>query len=135
VAAGRHRGAEINYQLQTRTPNTVAAHALVRLARDQGGAVLQERVVDALFAGYFTQGQDIGDPAVLERIAVKAGMRPGAVQESLPGQTEVRERSEAIRAMGLSGVPSYLVDGKLLFSGSQDVEGYVERLASASLVS
>jgi predicted DsbA family dithiol-disulfide isomerase len=135
VEAGRRRGVEINYQLQARTPNTVAAHALVRLARLEGGAVLQERIVDALFAGYFTHGQDIGDPAVLERIAEEAGMRPGAVQRSLQGQADVRGRADAIRAMGLSGVPSYLVDGKLLFSGSQDVEGYVERLASASLVS
>jgi predicted DsbA family dithiol-disulfide isomerase len=135
VEAGRRRGAEINYQVQMRTPNTVAAHALARLARAEGGAVLQERVVDALFAGYFAHGLDIGDPAVLERIADEAGMTPGAVQRSLQGYAKVRELDDAIRAMGLSGVPSYLVDGKLLFSGSQDVEGYVERLASASLVS
>jgi predicted DsbA family dithiol-disulfide isomerase len=30
------------------------------------------------------------------------------------------------------GVPSYLVGGKLLFSGSQDVDGYVKRLSAAS---
>jgi predicted DsbA family dithiol-disulfide isomerase len=135
VEAGRRRGAEINYQLQTRTPNTVAAHALVRLARAEGGAALQERVVDALFAGYFSYGQDIGEHAVLERIAANAGMRPGAVQRSLQGQEEVWQRDDAIRAMGVSGVPSYLVDGKLLFTGSQEVDGYVERFASASLVS
>lgn len=135
VEAGRRRGAEINYQLQTRTPNTVAAHALVRLARAEGGAILQERVVDALFAGYFSHGQDIGNHAVLERIAGNAGMMPGAVQRSLRSRQEVRERDDAIRAMGVSGVPSYLVDGKLLFTGSQEVDGYVERLASASLVS
>lgn len=135
VEAGRHRGAEINYQLQSRTPNTVAAHALVRLARAEGGAVLQERVVDALFAGYFARGQDIGNLAVLEQIASEAGMKAGAVQRSLQGHAEIRELDGAVRAMGLSGVPSYLVGGKLLFSGSQDVEGYVERLASASLVS
>jgi predicted DsbA family dithiol-disulfide isomerase len=135
VEAGRRRGAEINYQLQKRTPNTVAAHAVVRLARAEGGGVLQERVVDALFAGYFTHGQDIGDHAVLERIAGNAGMRPGALQQALQGQAEVRKSDGAVRAMGLTGVPSYLVDGKLLFSGSQDVEGYVERIASASVVS
>jgi predicted DsbA family dithiol-disulfide isomerase len=132
VEAGRSRGAEINYQLQTRTPNTVAAHALARLARAEGGAVLQERMVDALFAGYFARGQDIGDHAVLERIAGAAGMRPGAVQRSLQDHAEIRKLADAIRAMGINGVPSYLMDGKLLFSGSQDVEGYVERLASVA---
>lgn len=135
VEAGGRRCAEINYQFQTRTPNTVTAHSLVRLARAEGGPVLQERVVDALFAGYFSHGQDIGDHAVLERIAGNAGMMPGAVQRSLQGREEVWQRDDAIRAMGVNGVPSYLVDGKLLFTGSQEVDGYVERLVSASHVS
>ena len=132
VEAGRRLGAEFNYQLQTRTPNTVAAHALARLARADGGAALQERVVDALFAAYFTHGKDIGDPIVLQRIADEAGMEPGAVQRSLQGQAEVRTLDVAIRSSGLNGVPSYLLDGKLLFSGSQDVESYVSLLTSAS---
>lgn len=132
VEAGRRLGAEFNYPLQARTPNTVAAHALARLARTEGGAPLQERVVDALFAAYFTNGQDIGDHAVLERIADQAGMGPAAMPRSLPSQAEVRKLDTGIRASGLSGVPSYLVDGTLLFSGSQDVEGYVKRLASAA---
>lgn len=133
VEAGGRLGAEFNYQLQTRTPNTVAAHALVRLARTEGGVGLQESVVDALFAAYFTHGQDIGNHAVLAQIVDEAGMQPGALERSLQGHAEVRKLDDAIRSMGLSGVPSYLVDGKLLFSGSQDVNGYVKRLASASL--
>jgi predicted DsbA family dithiol-disulfide isomerase len=132
VEAGRHRGAEFNYQLQNRTPNTVAAHALVRLARSEGGADLQERLVDALFAAYFTHGQDIGDHAVLAQIADEAGMQSGAVMRSLQGHAEIREIDDAVHAMGLSGVPSYLVGGKLFFSGSQDVDGYVVRLSAAN---
>jgi predicted DsbA family dithiol-disulfide isomerase len=135
VEAGRTRGAEIDYQLQMRTPNTMAAHALVRLARAEGGAALQDKVVDALFAGYFSHGQDIGNHAVLERIAGNAGMRSGAVQRSLEGQEEVWQREEAIRATGVTGVPTYLVEGKLLLTGSQEVDGYVQRLARASVVS
>jgi predicted DsbA family dithiol-disulfide isomerase len=132
VEAGHRTGAEFNYQLQNRTPNTVAAHALARLAYVEGGADLQGRVVDALFAAYFTNGKDIGDQAVLERIADEAGMEPGAVNRSLPSHAEVRKLDAEIRSMGLSGVPSYLVNGRLLFSGSQDVEGYVKRLTSAA---
>ncbi|WP_250625995.1 DsbA family oxidoreductase [Pinirhizobacter soli] len=135
VEAGRRLGAEFNYQLQTRTPSTVAAHALVRLARAEGGAALQERVVDTLFAAYFTQGKDIGNDAVLTQIADEAGIASGAVQRSLRGHAEVRELDDEVHAMGLSGVPSYLVNGKLLFSGSQDVKGYVDRLSNASLAS
>lgn len=132
VEAGHRTGAEFNYQLQSRTPNTVASHALARLAYVEGGAALQGRVVDALFAAYFTNGKDISDQAVLERIADEAGMEPGAVNRSLPAHAEVRKLDAEIRSMGLSGVPSYLVNGKLLFSGSQDVEGYVRSLTSAA---
>jgi predicted DsbA family dithiol-disulfide isomerase len=132
VEAGRRTGAEFNYQLQSRTPNTVAAHALARLAYAEGGAALQGRVVDALFAAYFTHGKDIGDQTVLERIADEAGMQQGAVDRSLPSHAEVRKLDNEIRSMGLSGVPSYLVNGGLLFSGSQDVEGYVKLLTSAA---
>jgi predicted DsbA family dithiol-disulfide isomerase len=131
VAAGRRVGAAFDYQRQTRTSNTLAAHALARLARIEGGAALQEKVVDALFTAYFTDGQDIGDLAVLERIAEHAGMAPGALSRSVSLQPEVRSRDAELRASGLSGVPSFLVDGKLLFSGSQDVAGYVERLSEA----
>jgi len=132
VEAGRQRGAEFNYELQTRTPNSVAAHALASLARSEGGAALQTTVVDALFAAYFTNGQDIGDPGILERIAVQSGMTAGAVERSVVDQDEVRRIAASVRAAGLTGVPSYLVDGRLLFSGSQDVTGYVSRLSSAA---
>ena len=130
VEAGRRFGAEINYQNQSRTPNTLAAHCLARLARTEGGADLQERIVDALFVGYFSHGQDIGRHSVLERIAEAAGMASGAVQRSRHGHAEVRELDGAIRSKALNGVPSYLLNGKWIFSGSQSVEGYVERLAS-----
>jgi predicted DsbA family dithiol-disulfide isomerase len=44
----------------------------------------------------------------------------------------VRARALAVLASGLNGVPSYLFDGQLLWSGSQDIEGYVQRLLHAA---
>jgi predicted DsbA family dithiol-disulfide isomerase len=132
VEAGRRVGAEFNYSIQTRTPNTVATHGLSRLARSEGGPALQGQLVDALFTAYFTEGKDIGDVDVLERLATDAGMQPGAVQRSASLHSEVRDLDVAIRSSGLNGVPSYLLDGKLLSSGSQSVEGYVALLASVA---
>ena len=126
--AGCHVGAHIDYTHQHRTPNTIAAHALIRLARIEGGAALQERLVDALFVDYFAKGGDIGDADVLERIATEVGMGQGALQRSIPHRGDIPSLASAIRDLGLSGVPSYLANGRLLFSGSQDVEGYVRRL-------
>jgi predicted DsbA family dithiol-disulfide isomerase len=132
VEAGRRFGANFDYARQSRTSNTVTAHALVRRAREEGGAELQERLVDALFVAYFEQGQDIGDHAALERVAETVGLRDGALQRALPGRNAVRERATAVLATGLNGVPSYLIDGQLLWSGSQDIEGCVQRLLRAA---
>lgn len=132
VEAGERLGAEFNYHLQSRTPNTVAAHALSLLARIEGGASLQERVVDALMTAYFTDGRDIGDHVVLAQIAEEAGMEAGAFQRSLPLQAEIRNVEVEVRGIGITGVPSYLLGDNLWFSGSQDVETYVKNLAGAA---
>jgi predicted DsbA family dithiol-disulfide isomerase len=132
VEAGREVGADFHYERQGRTSNTLAGHGLARLALHEGGPALQAVVVEALFVAYFTLGEDVGDVAALERIAQAAGMAPDATRRAGLLGDEVRGLEDAVRAKGLSGVPSYLVDGQLLFSGSQDVDGYVQRLGAAA---
>jgi predicted DsbA family dithiol-disulfide isomerase len=132
VEAGRKVGADFHYERQTRTSNTLAAHALVRLARAEGGPALQARVIEALFVAYFTNGEDVGDRGILARLAEVSGMAGDAVTRSIALQDEVREVEERIRGTGLNGVPSYLVDGKMFLSGSQTVDGYVQALTTAS---
>ena len=132
VEAGRAVGADFQYERQTRTSNTLAAHALVRLARVEGGPALQARVMEALFAAYFTNGEDVSELEVLTRLAEASGMSADSVTRSIALQGDVRELEEQVRRTGLNGVPSYLVDGKLFLGGSQTVEGYVRALASVS---
>lgn len=131
VAAGRAVGAEFDYDSQTRTSSTLMAHSLARLALEEGGSTLQHRVADALFTAYFAKGEDIGDHAVLERIAVEAGMAAQAVTRAMPLQADIRRLEQSVRDTGLSAVPSYMVEGKLFHTGSQDVEGYVRLLKAA----
>jgi len=132
VVAGRAVGAAFDYDAQTRTSSTLAAHSLSRLAYAEGGSALQHDIVEALFVGYFAKGEDIGDHAVLERIAVDAGMSPGAVARALPYKAEVARLETMVRDAGITAVPSYLIDGRMLFAGSQDVEGYVLLLTAAA---
>ena len=131
VEAGRKVGADFQYGRQTRTSNTLAGHALLRLARIEGAPALQTKVMEALFVAYFTDGEDVGDPAVLGRIASAAGMAADAVARSAGLKGEVLKLENAAKSSGLNGVPSYLVDNALLFSGSTSVEGYVRALVSA----
>ena len=56
AAVGAAEGLEFRHELMARTPNTLAAHVLIDAAYAAGGADLQDRTVEALFAAYFTQG-------------------------------------------------------------------------------
>lgn len=132
VEAGGRVGAEFRYDRQSRTPNTLVAHSLSRLAWHEGGASLQDRLVDLLFAAYFTHGEDIGDSEVLERVAVDAGMPPGAVARARSYAAEVSRLEANSRALDINGVPSYLVNGHLVLSGSTSVDGYVSAITDAA---
>jgi predicted DsbA family dithiol-disulfide isomerase len=133
VEAGRHVGAVFRYDLQSRTPNTLAAHGLSRLAWDEGGASLQDRLVDRLFTAYFTQGDDIGNTDVLERIAADSGMPHDAVTRARAYAAEVSQLESKSRLLGINGVPSYLVDGHLVLNGSTSVDGYVSAITEAAM--
>lgn len=132
VAAGRPLGAVFHYDKQTRTSHTLAAHALLRLAWKEGGSALQTRLAEAIFTAYFTEGLDVSDHGVLETLAASVGMDPQAVARSIPLQGDVREREGAVQKAGVSSVPSYFMNDKPFFSGSQDPQGYVRLLTEAA---
>ena len=118
--AGAAAGVAFRHERMLRTPNTVDAHRLIRLA-GEAGPVVQNRVVESLFRAYFHDGRDIGDRAVLAAVAGEAGMDAEAVARSLAGaegEAEVREEDAGFRRLGLSGVPTFALQGHVLFSGA-----------------
>ena len=70
-AEGRGEGIEFAFERMERTPNTSAAHQLIDVAQAEGKG---QAVVDALFHAYFEEARDIGNPDVLQTIAVGAGV-------------------------------------------------------------
>jgi predicted DsbA family dithiol-disulfide isomerase len=116
AAAGRAAGLEFRFERMARTPNTLGAHRTLRMAGETG---VQDAVADALFRAYFHDGQDIGDPAVLDQVAAGAGL-PGvaAMLASNAHRAEVLAEDLSARRAGISGVPSFLMDRHLLFSGA-----------------
>jgi predicted DsbA family dithiol-disulfide isomerase len=128
-------GLPIRHDLMQRTPNTIASHLLLALAHEQGGAPLQDRVVDALFVGYFVEGQDIGDPETLSAIATVAGLDRAATLSALadPARAQaVHDDERLARELRLDGVPSFVLDGHLLFSGAQPPAFMARALRSAA---
>ncbi len=130
--AGRAAGLTFRHDLMQRTPNTVAAHRVVRAAEAAG---VQQPVVEALFRAYFQEGQDIGDPATLDAIAAGAGL-PG-MAAMLAGEDHRREvlaEDMAARRGGITGVPSFLMDRHLLFSGAMPGPRMAEAFRQADAI-
>jgi predicted DsbA family dithiol-disulfide isomerase len=115
----------------TRVPNSRRAQQVIELARDRGRhEALHHRVMDA----YWHRARDIGDPAVLREEAAAAGLDPGEVDEVLAGERYVERLEDGTRALhelGGSGVPAWVIDGRVLVPGAQPhhvFERVVERL-------
>ena len=111
-------GLEFHLEKLTRTPNTLNAHRLIRFAAQQG---VQDGVVEALFKGYFCDGADIGDAELLASIGGTGGLDPDAVWKMLAsdeGKREVLASDQMARNAGIQGVPSFALQGHILFSGA-----------------
>jgi len=111
AAIGRADGIAFNHDKIARTPNTFAAHRLMWLAEREGEP---SRLADLLFTGYFTDGRDLSDRAVLTAIAAEAGLAPARVSaflDSDEGVSQVRDlEAQAYRA-GVTGVPYFEIGG------------------------
>ncbi|MBR0655628.1 DsbA family oxidoreductase [Roseomonas arctica] len=115
---GRSAGLDFRFDRMTRTPNTIEAHRLLRLAEPSGR---QDALAEALFRAYFHEGQDIGDRVVLGAIGRDVGVDDAAIaafEGSEAAREEVVAEDAALRQAGLNGVPSFVLDRHLLFSGA-----------------
>jgi len=103
-------------------PNTMRALRVTELARERGvhGAV-HDRLMDA----YWAEAQDIGDADVLRGLAVEAGLDGAEVDEVLAGDA-YRDRVQGLTAqavsIGVTGVPGFLLERRLLVLGAQPQE-------------
>ncbi|TKZ21233.1 DsbA family oxidoreductase [Shimia litoralis] len=115
-------GLEIDFGAIKRTPNTVDAHRLIHWAGIEGK---QNDVVDALFAAYFKEGRDIGNIEVLADIADSAGLDAAVVIKLLQSDADIdniQKRDTHSREMGVTSVPTFIVDGKHAVPGAQAPE-------------
>ena len=115
-------GLDFHLDRLKRTPNTVNAHRLIRLAGQSG---VQDAVVEALFEAYFCNGADIGDTDILASVGSTGGLDADAVRAMLAGEDnrkEVLAGDQMARNAGIQGVPSFALQGHVLFSGAVPAE-------------
>lgn len=125
---GAGEGIDFSFDRQTRTPNTVDAHRLVRWAGREAGTDGQERAMEALFQAYFIGAKDIGEQAALVETAAAAGLDPDRAEAYLAGdedRDDVRAEDAAARQMGIQGVPCFIVDRRYAVSGAQEPEYFM----------
>jgi predicted DsbA family dithiol-disulfide isomerase len=130
-AEGLREGIPFAFDKIERRPNTLDSHRLIRWAATAG---IQDSVVERLFAAYFLEGRDIGDPAVLEFLAADAGMDSMEVAELLSGDTDlaaVDRETKLAGEMGITGVPTFIFANKFVLSGAREAEVLVQVIDKA----
>jgi predicted DsbA family dithiol-disulfide isomerase len=110
----------LDFHLDTaRSGNTFDAHRVLHLAAERG---VQGAVKERFLRGYVTEGEAIGEPEVLVRLASEAGLDAGEVRSLLASDrygSEVREEEDVSRRLGITGVPFFVLDGRIGVSGAQ----------------
>ncbi len=124
--AALESGITFNWAKVTRSVNTRLAHMLIAAASTvQRGTEMS----GALFKAYFQDGRDIGDLDTLVAIAGELGFDENAARDEL-GNDELRESviglEDHARKVGVTGVPFFMVDGKLAVSGAQPPEVWTD---------
>ena len=102
--------------------NSYDAHRLIHLARELGR---EEQVTARLMRGWYTEGEAIGDHETLVRLATEAGLDEAVVRDLLAGDDhgiDVRTDLALAAQIGISSVPTFVLDQKYGVSGAQPVE-------------
>ncbi|MFB4313560.1 DsbA family protein [Actinomadura sp. 21ATH] len=117
---GAAEGLELNLHL-ARPVNTFDAHRLVKLAAERGRA---DQMMELLLHGYHTEGLNVADAQVLQRLGGEAGLDGDEVSAVLDGDGHAEDvRADRRRATGhgVTGVPSLVIDDRPPVSGVQPV--------------
>lgn len=126
------RGAALGFQFcfkeNGRIYNTFNAHRLLYWARSFDK---QTELALALFKLYFTEGGNPGNPEELIQTVGKTGLSKEDAKKILGSDqyvTEVREEEARYLAMGITSVPTFIINDKYKINGGQPVAAFVDAL-------
>ena len=108
--------------------STLAAAGM--LSAQRAGEAVFRRYHDIVFERFWRRALDIEDEAVIAAVLAEAGGDGTAfAAQAQPGRDEVAEISRAAEAIGVFGVPTFVVDGEL-FWGSEHLPDIGAMLAA-----
>lgn len=117
-----------------RMRNSFDAHRLLTWAgaleeaEQTGPTGVQTALKLALFAAHFTDNRDVSDPAVLADVAASAGLdhaRAAAILASDEFGDMVRAEEAYWSDQNVTGVPAFILGGRMLIPGAQDPEVFI----------
>jgi len=93
---------------------------------------LDAQMSEKLFEAYFCNGEMIGDQSMLSKIAASVGV-VGAddLWNNNQFEDEVRADEEMAQELGITGVPSLVLDNKFMVVGAQGSEQILSVLRRA----
>ena len=128
IAMGKEDGVPYHFDKITRTPNTLDAHRLIRWAQIEGK---QTEIVEGLFMAYWSHGRDVGDHKVLADIAAAHGMDREKALSALASdqdKNQVLQETTQAQQIGVTGVPTYIINRKYGVVGAQGAEMLAEQI-------
>jgi len=111
-----------------RIPHTRLAHEATEYARERGRGEAFHRIV---FRQYYGEGQDIGRWEVLRAAAEEAGLNADDMQREVDAgryTATVQGQVEEAYALGITGVPTYVLNDHYAIVGAQPYEAFQQAL-------
>jgi predicted DsbA family dithiol-disulfide isomerase len=132
----RVRAAGLPFVERTRVPSTRLAHEATEWARAEGGL---DAFHAAVLRAHWARGEDISAPAVLQACATEASLSGSALVAALESgkfKAQTEALLEEARAIGVTAVPTFLVDEQFVIQGAQAFgvfEQAMQRLGATSI--
>ena len=126
TAEGREVGIDFRFDRIARVPNTLSVHQVMYLAEREGKD--QAALAEELFKAFFERGENIGDLEILTELAGRHGLEArdvARVVDDDAARQVVQSREAQVRASGISGVPGFLLNRRLLVIGAQEKDALV----------
>jgi predicted DsbA family dithiol-disulfide isomerase len=128
VAAGDD--IEFNMDIALRA-NTILCHRALHWALVTYGTTQQNDFKEALLRAYFTNGKDVGNIATVLECATNVELDASQLEiflNSNEGFQEVQQDFQSAIDMEISGVPCFVIDGRYMIPGAQDVDVFEQVL-------
>jgi protein disulfide-isomerase len=132
---GRPMGIEYNYHAGSKVFNSLAAHKLIALAAQEGGAAMQNDLMEVFFRKYFSEGKNLGEKNELLLGVKEVGLDAAKAAATIAADDDALDelvQEELVESHAkVTGVPFFSFPGGQVISGGESVESFKSALNKA----